>query len=117
MDLESAIQKHAEWKTKFRTAISGHQTMDVATISKDNCCELGKWLHGDAKAKYGRLASLADCVTRHASFHTEAGKVAAAINAKKFAEAEAMLGAGTAYTNASSAVGGAIVKLKKEAGL
>ena len=26
-----------------------NETMDVGTLAKDNCCELGKWLHGEAK--------------------------------------------------------------------
>jgi len=117
MDLESAIGKHAEWKMKFRNAISKQETMDAATISKDNCCELGKWLHGEAKTKFSRLASHAECLQKHAAFHVEAGKVASTINAKKYTEAEAMLGSGTPYASASSSVGVAIMHLKKEAGL
>ena len=114
MDLDQAIKKHAEWKLKFRSAISNKETMDVATISKDNCCELGKWLHGEAKPKHGHLASYIDCVGKHAAFHIEAGKVASAINTRKYAEAEAMIDGGTAYHNASSAVGTAIMRLKSE---
>lgn len=117
MDLDSAIQKHAEWKVKFRSAITKHEQMDVATISKDNCCELGKWLYGEAKAKYGNLQSHADCIKKHSAFHIESGKVAAAINAKKYAEAEAMLNVGSTYFEISQDVGVAIRRLKKEAGL
>ncbi len=117
MDLDSAIGKHAEWKIKLRSAISKQEAMDVPTISKDNCCELGKWLHGEAKTKWGRLASHAACITKHAAFHVEAGKVAKAINEKKYTAAEAMLGSSTPYASASSAVAGAIMHLKKETGL
>lgn len=100
---------------KFRAAIKKQQVMDVKNISKDNCCDLGIWLHGNAQAKFGRLASLTDCVTKHAEFHTEAGRVAEAINAKQYTTAEAMLGEGTAYDEASKAVNIAIMQLKKEA--
>ena len=117
MDLENAVAKHAEWKTKFRGAITKQEQMDVATISKDNCCELGKWLHGEAKSKYSALGSFKDCLTKHALFHTEAGKIASAINAKKYAEAESMIGSGTTYSSASSATSVAIMKLKKEANI
>lgn len=117
MDLNQAIDRHAQWKVKFRVAISGHETMDAETITKDNCCELGKWLHGEAKSKYGHLASHSECVARHAAFHIEAGKVAKAINAKKFAEAEAMIDIKTPYSDASRDVAGAILKLKRESGL
>jgi methyl-accepting chemotaxis protein len=117
MDLSQAIQKHAEWKLKFRGAISGQESLDAITIAKDNCCELGKWLHGEGKIKYSKLASHGECVTKHAAFHLEAGKVAAAINSKKYAEAEAMLGGGTPYAAISSDVAVAISRLKKEAGV
>ncbi|CAG4882719.1 Chemotaxis protein [Georgfuchsia toluolica] len=114
MDLDQAVTKHAEWKMKFRAAITKQETMDVATISKDNCCELGKWLHGEAKAKYGKLGSHSECVGKHATFHVEAGKVAIAINLKKYKEASAMLDVGTPYAAASSAVAVAIMHLKKK---
>jgi methyl-accepting chemotaxis protein len=115
MDLNEAIKKHTEWKIKFRTAIAAKETMDAETTSKDNCCELGKWLHGEAKTKYGKLSSYKECVAAHAAFHVEAGKVAKAINAKKYAEAEAIID--TSFQKASSAVGAAVMQLKKEAGL
>ena len=114
MDLNQALEKHAEWKIKFRAAIGKKDTMDADTIGRDNCCDLGKWLHGDAKPKLGHLKSYSECVLKHAHFHTEAGKVAKAINAKQYDIAEAMLGSGTGYTRASNEVGVAITHLKKE---
>ncbi|MFY9853540.1 MAG: CZB domain-containing protein [Terracidiphilus sp.] len=111
-----AIQKHAEWKYKFRAAMSAHEPMDVDTISKDNCCEIRKWLHGDAKVKHGNLASYSKCVSAHAAFHHEAGKVADKINQKKNDEAEQMLASGTPYHEASKKVGVAIVELKIDIG-
>jgi methyl-accepting chemotaxis protein len=82
-------------------------------LSKDNCCALGRWLHGEAKAQFGKAAAYGDCVARHADFHREAGKVAAAINATDFDRASKMLEAGTPYAKATSAVGSAILGLKK----
>jgi hypothetical protein len=116
MNLESAIQKHMEWKVKFRTAITKKEQMDEATIGKDNCCELGKWLHGEGKTQCGSLASYATTLSKHAAFHVEAGKVASAINAQNYAEAETMLGGSSAFTSVSGEVGIALMRLKKEAG-
>jgi methyl-accepting chemotaxis protein len=116
MDLSTAIQKHAEWKTKFRSAMMKHEQLDVATIAKDNCCDLGKWLHGEAKDQYGQLGSHMECVKKHAEFHTEAATVALEINKKDYPKAETMLAVGTSYTTASTAVGNAIMRLKKEIG-
>jgi methyl-accepting chemotaxis protein len=117
MDLDAAIGKHAEWKTKFRNAITKQEQLDAATIAKDNCCDLGKWLHGEGKSMHSGLPSFAGCIQKHAAFHTEAGKVAAAINAKKYAEAQAMNEGGTPYAQVSGAVGVAIMALKREAKL
>jgi methyl-accepting chemotaxis protein len=112
MDLDIAIQKHAEWKFKFRAAIHNNEHLDASAISKDNHCEFGKWMHGEAKLQFGQIASFARCLADHAAFHLEAGKVAAAINAKKAEEAEKMMDPGTPYSEASRRVGIAIIELK-----
>lgn len=117
MNLEAAIQKHEEWKTRFFTAMTQHLMMDPAIIEKDNYCQLGKWLHGEGKTQFGNLSSYADCVSSHASFHVEAAKVAQTINSKNFVEAENMLGNGSSLTNASIVVAKALMKFKKEAKL
>jgi hypothetical protein len=103
MDLEAAMGAHAEWKMKLRAAAEKGESLDVATIAADNNCALGKWLHGEAKVKYASLSHYNECVTDHAHFHSEAGKIAAAVNHGKFSES--MIGAGSAFLNASSKVG------------
>lgn len=117
MDLDHALAKHTEWKTRLLAAIASNETLDTATIAKDNCCELGQWLHGDAKVQFGTLTSHANCVAKHAAFHIEASKVAAAINTRKYTDAQTMLEPGTTYSYASSAVKLAILNLKTQAGL
>jgi Chemoreceptor zinc-binding domain len=115
MDLNDAITKHAGWKLKFREAISTKETMDAETISKDNHCGFGKWLHSEGKSKFGNLSGFSECIIKHAAFHVEAGKVAQAVNDKKYEEAETMLGFDTPYTKASNAFGAAIMHLRNEA--
>jgi hypothetical protein len=111
-NLEEAIQKHAEWKVKLRSAISNEEQLDAETISKDNCCELGKWLHGDGKSKHGQMTEFQSLIEKHKVFHTEAGKISQLINAKKYAEAERALNAESAYAGASSAVTAAVMAVK-----
>ncbi len=117
MDLNNAIQKHAEWKVKLRSAISKHEQMDVATLARDDCCELGQWLHRDAKARFGKLSAHADCVQKHQVFHDEVAKVATAVNAGRYTQAENMLGASTGFYRASSALSVAFMQLRKAANL
>jgi hypothetical protein len=116
MNLDEAIQKHAEWKVKFRSAILKKEQMDVATISKDNCCQLGQWLYGDGKARYGTKPEFTALLERHKAFHSEAGKVARLINAGQYDQAEKELANGTPYSQTSSAVGTSIIQLKRLVG-
>jgi hypothetical protein len=115
MNFEEARKKHAEWRVKFRTAITSKATLDAPAIAKDNCCDLGKWLHGEAKSKYAALPSYLECVKKHAAFHTEASKIAGVINSKKYDEAQSMLGIGTGFSAASGAIGTALDALERDA--
>ena len=117
MNLEKAIQGHAEWKLKFRAAITRKERMDAVVIGADDRCALGQWLHGEGKTRFGGLQGHAECLRRHALFHREAGRVARTINEGKYAEAEALLGETTTYTQVSREVASAIMRLKKEAKL
>ena len=114
MNLDNAVQTHAQWKTKLRSAISKHEQMDIATLSRDDCCELGQWLHGEGAKRFSQLASHKDCVQKHVMFHAEVTKVATAVNAKKFEQAESMLDAGSAYAQVSSSLSVAFLRLRKE---
>lgn len=114
MDLNEAIQKHAQWKFRFHQAMLEKQQMDAAGISKDNNCELGKWLHDEAKVLHKHCKAYAKCVAGHAAFHVEAGKVAVAVNAQRKEEAKRMLGAGSAYTDVSKRVAVALIELQNE---
>lgn len=113
MDLKKAIEKHVAWKMKFRAAIDGHQSMDQVSIAKDNVCELGAWLHGPARAECSHCPSFHALIDAHREFHAEAGRIAAAINAKRFAEAEGLLSA-TAYGAASQRAIMAMMSVQRE---
>jgi hypothetical protein len=117
MDLQEAIRTHSDWKTKLRCAIAAKSTLDVDTISRDDCCLWGKWLHGESRPMYGPLSSHITFVKKHAAFHKEAAKIASNINAKRYVEEEKMLEIGGAYATASDEVVFAIRALKREAKL
>ena len=113
MNLDNAVAAHAQWKTRFRAAISSKEALDAATIGKDNCCELGKWLHGEGKLQLGTKPEFMALIERHKGFHAEAGKVASLINGKKYAEAEAAIGGSTPFGLASTETSVAIARVKK----
>ncbi|MFO0567193.1 MAG: CZB domain-containing protein [Polyangiaceae bacterium] len=114
MELDSALQAHADWKTKLRMAINKQEKVDAVSLGRDDCCALGKWLHGPGRGTHGAKSSFQKLVSAHASFHREAGRVAEAINRGEFARATEMLAATSAYGAASSGVGVAVVAMKKD---
>lgn len=117
MNLDNAVQTHAQWKTRLRSAIAKHETLDLITLSRDDQCELGQWLHGEGKARYGLLKAHADCVHKHLAFHREVTKVARSVNAKQFDTVEGQLGPASDYAKASSALSVSFLQLRKQAGV
>lgn len=116
MNFTEATNAHTDWKIRLRGAISEKSTLDLDTIASDECCELGRWLHGASKGRYGTLPAHGECLLAHARFHLRAADVAATINARNYSEAEQMLGAGTQYALASRAIVLAIEALRRQIG-
>lgn len=114
MDFEDAIAAHVAWKIKLRGAITTRSEVDAVSVARDDKCVLGQWLHGEARQKYAHLAAFTGCVQAHAAFHREAGRVAALINAKQYAEAAAGLDLGSPYARASMDATVAITRLRSE---
>jgi methyl-accepting chemotaxis protein len=114
INLDNAIKAHADWRTKLRAAAQKGEKMDAATIGRDDCCDLGKWLHGPGKSKCGAKPSFVSLVSAHQGFHIEAGKVAQTINQGNLEAAEQMLGSNTGFSTASSNVTRLIVQLRSE---
>lgn len=116
MNFEEARRKHAEWRVRFRSAIIKNERLDTDIIARDDQCDLGKWLHGEAKGQYSRLPSYADCIKKHAHFHIEAGKVAKVINTQEYEKALELLNTGSGFAMASAAIRSALNTLEKETG-
>lgn len=114
MDLSEAEIVHRDWKLKLRSALISKESLDEARIAADDCCDLGTWLHGEARLTMGKLNSYQDCLEKHSRFHKLAGNVAKAINARQYDEAEALLAASSDYMFASVDLLEAISVLKNE---
>ncbi len=117
MNLDEALVKDAELKTKFLNAIAGKTKLDVSAITKADVCALGNWLYGEGERKYKFLKSYKPCVDAHAAFHALAGKVVRQINLEEYAEAQAMIADNSAYSKAFVALDAAVKSLKKDAKL
>jgi Chemoreceptor zinc-binding domain len=116
MNLTNAIRAHTDWKIKLRGAISERATLDAKIIEKDDCCELGQWLLGEARERFRAVPAHEECVLAHAKFHRCAADVAEVINAGDYDQAERMLDRGTPYALASRTIVLAIEELSRQMG-
>ncbi|WP_374318581.1 methyl-accepting chemotaxis protein [Aquabacterium sp.] len=112
-NFDQAIEAHRQWKVKLRAAIDKHEKLDAETICRDDCCALGKWLHGPGGAQWGSKPAFVALVTKHAGFHKSAGEVARKINAGSYAEAERLIGGGSEFALASTEVSMALTRAKR----
>ena len=112
MDLSVAIQRHVEWKYKFRNAVHSNTALDAESISKDNNCEFGKWLLEEGRLEFAGHKSYPTCVTEHTAFHRAAGTVARAVNAKQPEQVERLMAPGSEFAESSKKVSIAIVELR-----
>jgi len=104
INLKDAIKAHADWRNKLRTAILKQETLDADTIGRDDCCNLGKWLHGHGASQFGGRPAFTQLVGAHKSFHREAGQVARHVNEGQYEQADRMLANEASYGRASNAV-------------
>lgn len=73
--LENAVSAHLEWKNRLLMFLDGKgENLDSKKVSKDNLCELGKWIYGDGM-KYQNLEEYDELRETHGSFHRCAGEV------------------------------------------
>jgi Chemoreceptor zinc-binding domain len=104
VDVDTYIDAHRQWKVKLRNAIENRETVDTSTLSRDDCCALGKWVYGDGQKQFGQRAAFTDLIAKHQVFHRVAGQVGEMVNQKRYTEAEDALGAGTPFSDATRAV-------------
>jgi len=115
MDLREAYEEDKGLKDKFIAAIESKWQLDAAIVSKADRCVLGNWLHGEADRKFKFLKSYKPCMEAHDEFHTQAAKVARQINLGEYDAARAMLENGTPFSKSLTALGSALIQLKKDA--
>jgi Chemoreceptor zinc-binding domain len=79
IDLKYVLDTHHLLKKKLLDEMDGTSTepLDVATLSQDDVCAIGKWLYGEGKTLYGHLPEYEIARQVHAELHLCAGEVLA----------------------------------------
>lgn len=112
LTLDRAYAAHQQWKTRLQESIAARATLDIATIKRDDCCELGQWLYSDGRKLFGSKPQFMRLLAKHTNFHLVTGVVAKIINAKEYEEATALLQDFSLFSTASADVCVAIGELK-----
>jgi methyl-accepting chemotaxis protein len=104
VDIDAVIEAHRQWKVKLREAIERRTRVDVATLQRDDCCALGKWIYGQGQQHLAGRQTFTDLIERHKHFHRIAAQVGMLINDKQMRQAEDALAPGTPFAQATAAV-------------
>lgn len=93
LDIDAAIAGHENWKHRLSAYLEGvsNEKFVAEEICFDDRCDLGKWLHGEGRAKLGRFAGFTALVQHHKMFHYAASNVVSLHQAGKEDEAAKML--------------------------
>lgn len=77
LDMKAALDAHSAWNKRLEGKISGtnNEPLSLATVASDCECQLGKWIHGPAKAQFGSVADYDELRRVHADFHLKAGEI------------------------------------------
>jgi hypothetical protein len=115
MDFTQAIHAHVQWKQKLTQYIANpDKSLNSSTVSGDQNCELGKWLHSEGR-KFSSSSEFSTLVTDHARFHRAAGDVIKNADAGKNVSQDIQLGADSEFARASTAVITKLMALKSKA--
>ena len=113
IDFQKAVAAHIKWKTRLRMFISGSgEQLESATVCKDNACDLGKWIYGDAVSLKGG-ATYEALRAEHANFHRCASDVVKEMENGRREAAEALL-EGEQFETASNRTVSAILQIERE---
>lgn len=77
LDFARAIRAHQLWKKRLVQVMNGagDELFDIATVRRDDCCELGRWLHGDGSRQHGQVDTFRRLLLTHQAFHEAAADV------------------------------------------
>lgn len=93
LDFYKAVEAHLAWKLRLSDYLSGRgaEVLEPHNICVDNRCDLGKWIHGAGKARFGQFELFQQLTEEHAKFHFYAARVVEEHQSGHSTEAEKIL--------------------------
>lgn len=77
LNFKTAIDAHMKWKVRLERCLESNndENLQVDTVSRDDQCVLGKWIHGVGGEHFGHLREFQEMKMEHSRFHLCAGDV------------------------------------------
>ncbi len=104
INYDEAIAAHQQWRVTLRNAVLKGTRLNVAELRRDDCCTLGRWIHGRGGSRWGHAPTFRHLVDTHRTFHIEAAKVAEVANQGRADQAAKMLDSGSSFNEAGKGV-------------
>ena len=106
------IVAHSRWKWRLRNYIDGTSAaLNASLAEKDDGCELGRWLHGDARQELIPVLR-GEVLEKHAAFHRAVADLVRLVQAGRHSDARASLGCEGGYSAACSEFLEAVVRAR-----
>lgn len=112
ISLDQAIGVHHQWREKLKIAAATGAPLDAASLRRNDCCDLGKWLHAKGRQLYGSKPEFVKLMARHNDFHLVASMVANSINDREYTDLQKVLSGNSQFAQASIDLETAVMKLK-----
>lgn len=90
MDFHVAVHWHMAWLKKMLVDIQNPSKLKPEEIARDDLCEIGKWIHGEA-AQYVDLAEYKELKSIHQQLHKATSQAVVLAQAGKLSEAQEYL--------------------------
>ena len=94
LDFASALAAHQAWRARVLDLLAKpdkEEVPDPVTVGRDDCCTLGRWLHGEGKTRFGVGPQFAILVAEHRGFHRTAAEIVGLLQARKLEEASRLI--------------------------
>lgn len=77
IDIKHAIDSHVRWRQRLEDFIRGNsgELLSVESVSATDRCELGQWIHGAGRNRYGHLDLFTDLEAAHSRLHHHSGLI------------------------------------------
>ncbi len=77
LNMRTVIDAHMAWRKRLADVVEGrsNEHPEVGQVGQDSACTLGKWLRGEARARFGKLPEYDELRKVHADFHACAAEV------------------------------------------